>query len=147
VWTYIRVVNDTLVTGYRQTSGWARTRTVYFAMTFSKPFYQYGSRKYDRKQVYHGFWGHFDQSHNFPDIAGRQIRMYFDFHTSALEKIKVKFALSPVSMEGALLDLRTEIPGWDFETVRQQGQDAWRRELNKVRIEANRADKENFYTS
>ena len=147
VWTYIRVVNDTLVTGYRQTSGWARTRTVYFAMTFSKPCYQYGSRKYDRKQAYHGFWGHFDQNHNFPEIAGRQIRMYFDFRTTAAEKIKIKFALSPVSMEGALLNLRTEIPGWDFEAVRQQGQDAWRRELSKVRIEASRADKENFYTS
>ena len=28
VWTFVRVVNDTLVTGYRQTNGWGRTRTV-----------------------------------------------------------------------------------------------------------------------
>ena len=34
-WTFVRIENDTLVTGYRQTSGWARTRTVYFAMAFS----------------------------------------------------------------------------------------------------------------
>ncbi len=34
MWTYVRVVNDTLITGYRQTRGWARNRTVYFAMTF-----------------------------------------------------------------------------------------------------------------
>src|SRR3984957_11837389 len=147
VWTYVRVVNDTLVTGYRQTSGWARTRTVYFAMTFSKPFQEYGSRKYDRRQAYHGFWGHFDQSHNFPDIAGRQVRMHLDFKTGAGEQIKVKFALSPVSTEGALLNLRTEAPGWDFEALRQQGQDAWRKELSKVRIEGSVADKENFYTA
>ncbi|MCW3084645.1 MAG: sugar hydrolase [Bacteroidetes bacterium] len=38
IYTYVRVINDTLVTGFRQTSGWARTRTVYFAMSFSKPF-------------------------------------------------------------------------------------------------------------
>jgi putative alpha-1,2-mannosidase len=38
VWTFIRVVNDSLITGYRQTSGWARTRTLYFAIQFSKPF-------------------------------------------------------------------------------------------------------------
>ena len=37
VWTFVRVENDTLITGYRQTNGWARTRTVYFAMSFSKP--------------------------------------------------------------------------------------------------------------
>jgi predicted alpha-1,2-mannosidase len=147
VWTYVRVVNDTLVTGYRQTSGWARTRTVYFAMTFSKPFQEYGSRKYDKRQAYHGFWGHFDQSHNFPDIAGRQVRMHFDFRTGAGEQIKVKFALSPVSTEGALLNLRTEAPGWDFEALKQQGQDAWRKELTKVHIEGSKEDKENFYTS
>ncbi|MFW5705726.1 MAG: glycoside hydrolase family 92 protein, partial [Bacteroidota bacterium] len=27
VWTFVRVENDSLITGYRQTSGWARTRT------------------------------------------------------------------------------------------------------------------------
>lgn len=62
VWTYVRVVNDSLVTGYRQTNGWARTRTVYFAMSFSKPFVKYGQRNYDRKQAYKGFWGKFDQT-------------------------------------------------------------------------------------
>ena len=31
VWTFIRVENDSLVTGYRQTKGWARTRKVFFA--------------------------------------------------------------------------------------------------------------------
>jgi len=147
VWTYVRVVNDTLVTGYRETNGWARTRRVYFAMVFSKPFDQYGARKYDRRQAYHGFWGHFDQNRNFPEQAGRQIRMYFDFKTREGEKVKIKFALSPVSTEGALLNLRTEIPGWDFEAVRRQEQEAWNMELSKVVIDAGQEEKENFYTS
>jgi predicted alpha-1,2-mannosidase len=147
VWTYVRVVNDTLVTGYRRTNGWARTRTVYFAMTFSKPFFQYGSRNYSKKEVYRGFWGQFDQNHNFPEVAGRQLRMNFDFHTSEGEQIRLKFALSAVSMEGALLNLRTEAPGWDFETVRLKGQQAWRTELSKVQIQASKEEKENFYTS
>jgi predicted alpha-1,2-mannosidase len=147
VWTYVRVVNDTLVVGYRQTSGWARTRTVYFAMSFSKPFYQYGSRNYSRKQVYRGFWGKFDQNHNFPDLAGRQLRMYFDFKTHAGEQLGIKFALSPVSTDGALLNLRTEAPDWDFDRIRQQGRAAWNAELGRLRIEGDQATKENFYTS
>lgn len=147
VWTVVRVANDTLITGYRQTNGWGRTRTVYFAMSFSKPFYQYGSRNYSKKQVYRGFWGKFDQNHNFPDLAGRQLRMHFDFHTQAGEKIQLKFALSSVSTEGALLNLRTEAPGWDFDQVRRQGQEAWNKELSKLRIEGGKAEKENFYTS
>ena len=147
VWTYVRVINDTLVVGYRQTSGWARTRTVYFAMSFSKPFYQYGSRNYSRKQVYRGFWGKFDQNHNFPDIAGRQLRMYFDFKTHEGEQLGIKFAISPVSTDGALLNLRTEAPDWDFDHIRRQGRAAWNAELGKLRIEGDQATKENFYTS
>jgi predicted alpha-1,2-mannosidase len=148
VWTFVRVENDTLVTGYRQTNGWGRTRTVYFAMTFSKPFYQYGNRNYSKRQVYQGFWRKFDQSKNFPEMAGKQIRAYFDFKTTAGEKIKIKFALSSVSTEGALLNLRAEAPGWDFEQIKKQGQDLWNKELARVTIQAkNIEDKQNFYTS
>lgn len=148
VWTFVRVENDSLVTGYRQTNGWARTRTVYFALQFSKPFQQYGSRKYDKKQAYRGFWGRFDQTKNFPDLAGEQLRMYFDFATAEGEKIKLKFALSPVSTDGALQNLRTEAPGWDFEQIKRQGQQQWQQELSKVAIQTSkREDKENFYTA
>ena len=148
VWTFVRVENDTLVTGYRQTSGWGRTRTLYFAMSFSKPFFQYGNKNYSKREVYRGFWGKFDQAHNFPEIAGRQIRMHFDFHTQEGEKIKLKFALSAVSTDGALLNLRAEAPGWDFEKVRQDGQALWNKELGKVVVEASGKDElENFYTS
>jgi len=147
VWTFVRVENDTLVTGYRQTSGWGRTRTLYFAMSFSRPFYQYGNKNYSKKEVYRGFWGKFDQAHNFPEIAGKQIRMHFDFHTREGEKIKLKFALSSVSTDGALLNLRTEAPGWDFEKVRQDGQALWNKELGKVLVDAGKEEKENFYTS
>jgi len=148
VWTFVRVENDTLVTGYRQTSGWGRTRTVYFAMSFSKPFIEYGNKNYSRKQVYRGFWGKFDQSKNFPEIAARQIRMYFNFKTSEGEKIKVKMALSSVSTDGALLNLRTEAPGWDFDQYKTNAQAAWQKELDKIEIKTTSEDeKENFYTS
>ena len=147
VWTFIRVENDTLVTGYRQTNGWARTRTVYFAMTFSKPFKEYGCKDFSKKQVYRGFWRKFDQSKNFPDLAGKQLRMYFNFNAEAGEKIKIKMALSPVSTEGALLNLKTEIPHWDFEQTKAAAQAAWNTELSKITIDASEAEKQNFYTA
>lgn len=148
VWTFLRVENDTLITGYRTTSGWARTRTVYFAMVFSKPFYQYGSQNNSRPQVYKGFWRKFDQTKNFPELAGRQLRAYFDFKTREGEKINIKFALSPVSTEGALQNLRTEAPGWDFDQVRRQARNLWNAELSKITIRSDsREEKENFYTS
>ena len=148
VWTVLRIENDTLVTGYRQTNGWARTRTEYFAISFSKPFYRYGNKNFTKKQVYRGFWGKFNQGSNFPEMAAKQLRAYFDFKTTEGEKIKIKFALSPVSTAGALLNLRTEIPGWDFEQVKKNAQDLWEKELSRITIQSNSdAEKENFYTS
>lgn len=147
VWTFLRVENDTLVTGYRQTNGWARTRTVYFAMVFSKPISHYGQRKYDQA-VYRGFWRKFDETQDFPEMAGRQIRTWFDFDVKESEAVIIKFALSPVSTVGALKNLIAEAPGWDFDTYRKQGQDTWNRELGKIRVETmNDEHKRVFYTA
>jgi len=147
VWTFVRVENDTLITGYRQTNGWARTRTVYFAMVFSKPFENYGHKKYDQT-IYKGFWRKFDESTNFPEMAGNNIRAYFDFKTQQGEKIKIKFALSPVSTQGALRNLQEEIPHWDFEKIKTESQQTWNNELSKIDVEMmSQKDKETFYTA
>ncbi|HTJ13165.1 MAG TPA: GH92 family glycosyl hydrolase [Dinghuibacter sp.] len=148
VWTYLRVVNDTLVEGYRETSGWARTRTLYFALTFSRPFTSYGNRNYTRRTAYHGFWGKFNQGSNFPEVAGRQIRAFFNFGgTRAGDAIVLKMALSPVSMDNALQNLRAEAPGWDFDAIKAAGQSAWNQQLSRIAIDGADSDKVNFYTS
>lgn len=148
VWTFVRVENDTLITGYRQTSGWARTRTVYFAMAFSKPFVEYGNVDESKPQVYKGFWGKFDQRKNFPEAAGRQLKFYFNFKTRDQEQIKIKFALSPVSTAGALQNMLLETPDWDFEKVVEEGQQRWNKELGKVKVTTlTEGDKINFYTA
>ncbi|RNL93476.1 glycoside hydrolase family 92 protein [Sinomicrobium pectinilyticum] len=147
VWTFVRVENDTLVTGFRQTNGWARTRKVYFAMSFSKPFVKYGQANYD-DNVYKGFWRKFDQEENFPEMAGEKLRTYFDFKTGKDEKIKIKFAISPVSTEGALANMKAEIPHWDFEQVKKEGRELWNKELNKAVVETtSEEDMVNFYTA
>jgi len=147
VWTYARIVNDHTVVGYRQTNGWARTRTVYFAMEFSKPFAAYGFKEF-AKQNYPGFWRKFDQTKNFPEIAGKQIRAHFDFKTKANEQVMLKFAISPVSMTGAQENLRIETPNWDFDAIRQSGRYAWNKELGKIEVTADSRDElVNFYTA
>lgn len=148
VWTVVRVLNDTLITGYMQSHGWARTRTVYFAISFSKPFKNYGARQSDKNQPYKGFWRKFDQTNNFPDLAGKQIKMHFDFATEEAEQIQLKVALSPVSMRNALENMRAEIPGWDFDHVKEKGQQLWEAELQKIKVDMLRdEDYVNFYTA
>ncbi len=146
-WTYVRVVNDTLITGYRQTRGWARNRTVYFAMTFSKPFKNYGQKNEDGQVDYKGFWRKWNETQNFPLIEGKKIKMYFDFDTEKDEKVKIKFAISPVSQTNALENLTTEIPHWNFEQVRNEAKKNWNKELNRIQIKASENDKINFYTA
>jgi len=146
VWTFVRVENDSTLMGYRQTNGWARTRTVYFSMKFSKPFKSYGSREYG-KMPYRGFWGKWDQRKNFPDLAGKQLRLHFDFDAAAGETIQVKMALSPTSMSAAAENMKAELPGWNFDMVRQKARDQWNEELNRIVIDADQNDKINFYTA
>ncbi len=147
VWTFMRVENDSLVTGYRQTKGWARTKKVFFAMKFSKPFKSYGHKKYN-KETYDGFYRRFDQSKNFPEMAGKDIRAYFNFDTKDGEKINIKFALSAVSTNGALKNLDTEIPHWDFNKTLQETKQKWNEELSKIEIKTFTEDhKTTFYTA
>ena len=146
VWSSIRVENDTLITGYRQTQGWARERSMYFAMVFSKPVRNYGCRD-EAKLAYSDFYRKFNTTKDFPEMSGRKLKTYFSFDTKNGEQILVKFALSPVSTEGALKNLQAEIPGWNFDQVRQQAENEWNKELSRITIEASDEKKINFYTA
>ena len=146
LWSYVRVENDTLVTGYRITRGWARTNYLYFAMVFSKPIKNYGCRN-DEELIYKGFWRKFDEQHNFPEMAGKNLKAHFDFSTRKGEEIKIKFALSAVSTEGALRNLRAEVPHFDFDRVKTDARERWEQELRRIKIDAPEEKKVTFYTS
>ncbi|MBI9071121.1 MAG: GH92 family glycosyl hydrolase [Melioribacteraceae bacterium] len=146
VWSFVRMENDTLITGYHQTNGWARTRYVYFAMALSKPVKSYGFVN-DEKLVYKGFWRRWDEDKNFPERAGQNIKCHFDFETEDGEELLVKFAISGVSTENAIQNLNTEIPDWDFEETKLKAKKRWEHELSKITIEASEDRKVNFYTS
>ncbi len=146
LWTSIRVVNDTLVEGFRITSGWARTRYLYFALSFTKAFKSYGYRNED-KPAYRGFWRRFKVNNDFPEMAGKKLRAWFDFSTAQGEKIGVRVALSAVSTEGALKNLKAEIPHRDFEKTRSEARAYWENEFSRIRIEGSTDRKINFYTA
>ncbi len=146
VWSSIRVENDTLITGFRQTQGWARERMMYFAMVLSKPIRNYGCRD-EAKVVYNDFYRKFNTTKDFPEMSGRKLKAYFSFDTKAGEQILVKFALSSVSTEGALRNLEAEIPHWNFDLVHKQAENAWNKELSRITIEASEEKKIIFYTA
>ena len=146
LWTSLRVENDTLLTGYRITNGWARTNYTYFAISLSQPIKNYGYK--DKEKInYNGFWRRFDVEHNFPEIAGRKVVAYFDFETSKNPELVVKVALSAVSTEGALKNLRAEASGRTFDELAATARENWNRELDCFQVEGTEDQKAMFYTS
>ena len=146
LWTNIRVENDTLVTGYRITNGWARTNYTYFAMSFSKPIIHYGCEE-KAKVDYRGGYGKFDMTENFPDIGGRKIVAYFEFDPITSDELEVKVALSGVSTDGALKNLRTEASGATFDQLAARASDTWEKALSIIEAEGNDDQLAMLYTS
>ena len=85
-------------------------------MSFSKPVVHYGCEE-KAKVNYRGGYGKFNMKENFPDIGGRKIVAYFDFDPAVSEELEVKVALSGVSTDGALKNLRAEASGYSFDRL------------------------------
>ena len=139
----LRVENDTLVTGFRLTDGWARTNYTYFAISFSKPIRDYGYE--DKKpSAYSGFWRRFDIGHNFPDMAGRDVAAWFSFDEG--EPLTVKVAISAVDAAGAIRNLEAEAAG-SFDEIASMAAQEWDKALGRFEVEGTDSEKTMFYTS
>ena len=144
LWANLRVENDTLLTGYRITNGWARTNYTYFAISFNQPIADYGYREL-QKPKYNGMWGKFDVKHNFPEMTGRKIVAYFTFNQP--ETLEMKVALSATSTEGALRNLHAETDGSSFEQLLAETQAKWNKELSIIQADGTEDQKAMLYTS
>ena len=144
LWANLRVENDTLLTGYRITNGWARTNYTYFAISFNQPIADYGYREL-QKPKYNGMWGKFDVKHNFPEMTGRKIVAYFTFNQP--ETLEMKVALSATSTEGALRNLHAETDGRSFEQLLAETQAKWNKELSIIQADGAEDQKAMLYTS
>ncbi len=146
LWTYLRVVNDSLLTGYRITNGWARQNYTYFAISLSEPIKKYGYE--DRQRMkYNGFWRKMDIHHNFPDMAGREMVAYLGFDLPESHKLTIRVALSAVSMSGALANLEAEAGESSFDDIKEQTLKEWAKELSIIQVEGTDDQKALFYTS
>ena len=122
--TSVSLVDSLLVTGTRLSHGWAADQHVFFAVRFSSPV---------SKAVIANAGG-----------EGRTVGSF----TFNEKKVLAKVGISSVSIENAIANLDSSLPGWDFESVRQSASDAWEKELSKIRIKSDDHDRKVvFYTS
>ncbi len=144
LWASVRMVGDSLLTGYRITQGWAREHYTYFAIRFSRPVKDYGCKE-TLPSAYRGFWRKFDTEHGFPEMAGRGLACWFDFDWDGADEIIVQVALSATSVEGALKNLRAEEGG--FDDIRLSAVSSWDRELGKLQAQGTPDELRMLYTS
>jgi len=115
-----------VVQGLRRSSGWAEDQLLFFRSEFSRPY---------------------DEAIEYDGPEGTR-QMVFRFRVEAGEKILIKTALSSTDLAGARGNLIAEMPGWDFEAVREAAGANWNGELGKIEIEGGSVEERtNFYTA
>ncbi|MDE6240699.1 MAG: GH92 family glycosyl hydrolase [Muribaculaceae bacterium] len=118
--TKIVIDNDSTVSGYRYSRGWARNQKIYFIIEFSQPFI---------------------------NTTGNDENMTFSFRPSS-DPLLVKVGVSPVSVENAKDNLLAENSGWDFDFMTKAADEAWNSQLAKIDVKSkNDTDKRKFYTA
>jgi len=148
LWSRIRLRADGTVTGFRETRGWAPGRQIYFAMRFSRPLQAHALYDKESDVPYKGFAPPAaDDPAARPQVEGRAVLAVFDFGELKDPALLVKAAVSTVSEEGAIANLDTEMPGWDFDATRAAAKAAWMKALVAVQADAPPAVKKSFYTS
>ena len=124
------------VGGYRYSTGWAKNQKIFFWTEFSRPSKGFYLTENPRNESERG-------------VARKALYSYYDLgHTDAGEQVLVKVALSPVSVEGARANMKTELPGWDFDATMAAAHEAWNEQLSKIKVKTPSADeKATFYTA
>ena len=116
----LRQTGPTTLQGYRKSRGWAPRQEVHFTVEFSVPV-----RLWEPQPGV-----------GLVDLA------------DVSKPVLMKVGVSPVSADKAAANLLSELPGWDFDQVRREADEAWERELGRIRIQTpNADDRRIFYTS
>jgi len=144
----VRLRSNTVLTGYRFSTGWARAQRVFFAVEFSRPILVWcgvraGTR--DSGSMCRLATPVVNDSVQGAGDAG--VRAFVACTNQALAPLTVKVALSSASEEGALANLRTA-GQQSFDDVRRTSEQQWRKELGAITVESSSDDdKTLFYTA
>lgn len=126
-------VDQRTIRGCRISNGWCPEQHVYFYARFSQPIQTF--RLFSHL--------HLQQEQRFAE--GTDIRALLSFASSS-RPIEIAVGISPVSMNGARLNLQKEIGHRSFDAVRKATQQSWRRQLSVLQIEGDSDLTKTFYS-
>jgi len=132
--TYIEILNDSTIVGYRISTGWAKNQKVYFAARTSQKFSSYSL--FANNKIFVG-----------KEVNNALTKVQLSFKDAAGKTILLKVALSNTSTQKAILALQ-EIKNWNFNSVKAKAENEWEIELSKFKITTkDLALKRTFYTA
>ncbi|MDE6086333.1 MAG: GH92 family glycosyl hydrolase, partial [Muribaculaceae bacterium] len=129
------------ITGYKLVNGWGPERHVYFAATFSKPLEDVRIYMDDKPVIYNT-----NRFRSDKETYGKNVKLALRFKTQDGDQVQVRTAVSGVSAQGALDNLK-ETEGVSFDELRAKGEKEWNDQLAKFDIDGDKDQKETFYTS
>jgi predicted alpha-1,2-mannosidase len=163
----VKVVGDNAIEGQIDCTpaggGWGHGNgqanfTVYYHAEFSQPLKQFGvwnatlpPGPYNNILRQTNFIQACENAAVIPgcrEKEGVHLGFYTEFPTKAGETVLLKIGISYVSVAGARANLGSEIPGWDFDAIRQQTRKAWEKELGRITVQGGtEAQQTIFYTA
>ncbi|MBI1266674.1 MAG: glycoside hydrolase family 92 protein [Cryomorphaceae bacterium] len=132
-------VGDTMIVGMRQSKEWAQNQTVYFAAVYDHAF-EYLDQTYEI-------------AYETDSVTGESIQVMemvpvFPLKFGKIDQLQLKVGLSSTSIEAAIENLKTEAPHWDFNRYKTDAENAWEKELGKIKVSSDdRDEKTKFYTA
>jgi predicted alpha-1,2-mannosidase len=132
----LTVINDREIAGYRISKSWAQDQRIYFVARFSKPFFSsivLDMAKNPREAA--------------PTVNSKAIVGLLGFYNEQTPLV-VTVGISGTSIEGARRNLDAECPGFDFEKIKSETREKWRKQLSKIEVEGGSKEQQTvFYTA
>ena len=132
--TYLKKIDEYTIEGYRFSKGWSPRHKVFFTLKCDQPI--------ESLAVFND-----DEAAGNDELTGESVKGVITFKGDAPTAL-VKVAISSVSCENALANLRTELSHWDFDEVRNEAIDKWNDQLSCISIDTkDERAKKIFYTA
>ncbi|MBK7107039.1 MAG: GH92 family glycosyl hydrolase [Ignavibacteriae bacterium] len=133
--TYIKILDNNKIEGYRTSSGWAKKHTIYFYAEFSQNISE-NIIQLDGKEL------------NDKSAKGQYVKAALKFNFNSDNELLVRIGISHLSIEGAKKNLLTEIPDWNFEKVKNNADEIWNNWLSRIEVEGGTENQKiTYYTS
>ncbi|WP_372800644.1 GH92 family glycosyl hydrolase, partial [Lutibacter sp.] len=130
----INVIDKTTISGYRNSTGWAKNQKVFFVAKFSKPI-----EKFELVED-----GNYTNEGNI--IEGTKSFAQLYFNSKENNELQVKVAVSSVSEKNALENLSKD--DFNFEKIKNEASEIWNNNLSNIVVETDNEELKNiFYTA